>query len=182
MSDNLSPFEEPADEREDAHDDVRADAHADMWADERARTHEDRQVHRDAWQDTDVRAREDVRRRRHERDRVRANPGAWIGGAIMIMLGVGLLLRNLGIDVPFFRNWWAIFILIPAVSSLTRVWNEAQTHGRLSSSTTGELIWGLVLVMVALTFLFGLAWSLVLPILLILAGLSFLITAIAANR
>jgi hypothetical protein len=174
MSDNLSPFEEPADERKDVHEDV--------WADERAQTHEDLHAHRDAWEDDDARAREDVRRRRHERDRVRANPGAWIGGAIMVMLGVGLLLRNLGIDVPFFRHWWAIFILIPAVSSLTRVWNEAQTHGRLSSSATGELIWGLVLVMVAFTFLFGLAWSLVLPILLILAGLSFLITAIAVNR
>jgi hypothetical protein len=164
MSDNLSPFEEPADGP------TAEDAQEDAWES------------KDAWAHQDTRASQDARRRHRDRERVRSNPGALIGGAIMIMLGVGMLLRNLGIDVPFFRNWWAIFILIPAVSSLTRVWTEAQTHGRLSGSATGELIWGLVLMMVAFTFLFGVAWSLALPVLLILAGLSFLITAIAANR
>ncbi len=178
MSDDLSPFDEGPEEE--------GREREDLWEREDLREPEalwdrdDRPVRQDPQARRQGRAREDVERR--QRDRVRSNPGGLIGGAIMLLLGIGLLLRNLGIDVPFFRNWWAVFILIPAVSSLTRVWNELQTQGRLSSSSTSDLVWGLVLLMVAVTFLFGLAWSLMLPALLILAGISILITAIVANR
>lgn len=110
------------------------------------------------------------------------SPGPWLGGAVLILLGIVFLLDNIGIDAPFLDNWWAFFILIPAASALVRAWNEYKDRGRLSGRGIGSLIGGLVLTLVAFTFLAGLSWDIALPVLLILGGLSILITAIATNR
>ena len=55
---------------------------------------------------------------------------SWIGGAILILLGVVFLLQNMGI--PFLANWWALFILIPAFWAFVAAWDSYQDNGRLT--------------------------------------------------
>ena len=108
--------------------------------------------------------------------------GSWIGGAVLIALGIIFLLQNAGLDVPFLHNWWALFILFPAGSSLARAWQVYQNNGqRFTGSVSGSLIGGLALMLVAATFLFDLSWSLIWPVFLILVGLGALIKGIASQ-
>ncbi|WP_423223024.1 hypothetical protein [Candidatus Amarolinea aalborgensis] len=118
----------------------------------------------------------DARAERHE------DPGGvspWLGGAILIVLGLIFLAQNL--HIATFQNWWAIFILIPAVGAFNTAWGRYQAAGaRLTSDAAGSLIGGLVLTVVALAFLFnlGLNASLFWPVLLILGGVALLLQAV----
>ncbi len=104
----------------------------------------------------------------------RSGGGAWIGGAVLILLGVIFLLQNFaGFAL---RNWWALFILIPAVIAFGNAINSFQAAGgRLSPPARGSLIGGLVLTLIALAFLFDFTSSLFWPILLIVLGLGLLL-------
>lgn len=99
-----------------------------------------------------------------------------MGGLILILIGAFFLLRNFGLmNVPLFDNWWAIFILIPAVASLLNAWRTYQAHGRFTGEVIGSFIGSLVLFCVALIFLLQLDWGDIWPIFLILGGLSILL-------
>ncbi|RPH75813.1 hypothetical protein EHM76_00805 [bacterium] len=103
--------------------------------------------------------------------------GPWIAGLVLILIGGYLLLRNLGIlpEGLALRNWWALFILIPAFGSFSSAWQDYQANGRLTSQGRRPLIGGFILVVIVLIFLFNLNWSLLWPVLLILAGVSALL-------
>jgi hypothetical protein len=96
----------------------------------------------------------------------------------MIMLGVAFLMRTTGnFDFPV-NNWWALFILIPAVGAfdtVIRMYRNA--NNQLTAPAGGSLIVGLVLTFVTASFLFNLNWSLFGPVILILAGIGILATA-----
>ncbi len=131
----------------------------------------------------DWRAERDARRaeRRAWREQRRATRrswgyGGWLGGALLILLGVIFLLRNFGLDYPF--NWWALFILLPALGSFSAAWAFYSQTGRWGAPARGALIGGAVLTLIAVTFLFNLAWGLMLPALLILAGIAILVNVI----
>ncbi len=97
----------------------------------------------------------------------------WLGGAVLILVGVVVLLRQ----VSGFRldNWWALFILIPAVGSLSTAWRAYQNTGRsFTAAVRGPLIGGLVMLLVAVIFLFNLNWALFFPAILVLTGLGML--------
>lgn len=116
--------------------------------------------------------------RRAERRAARGGATPWLGGAILIVLGLIFLAQNF--HIPVFQNWWAIFILIPAVSAFNTAWHRYQAAGaRLTSDAAGPLIGGLVLTVVALAFLFnlGLNVSLFWPVLLIIGGVALLLQA-----
>ncbi len=100
--------------------------------------------------------------------------GAWIGGAVLIVLGIVFLLQNLtGYEL---RNWWALFILIPAVGVFGNAFNSYQAAGgHMTPAARGSLIGGLVLTLVALAFLFDFTSSLFWPIILIVIGLGLLL-------
>jgi hypothetical protein len=100
----------------------------------------------------------------------------WIGGAILILLGVVLLLQNLG--VPFLANWWALFILIPAFWAFVAAWDSYQDHGRLTRGGAGALAGGILLTILALIFLINLNLGLFWPVLLIVGGLVLLVTVL----
>ncbi|MCX6033101.1 MAG: hypothetical protein NT169_27930 [Chloroflexi bacterium] len=117
--------------------------------------------------------------RRAERHGRRHDATPWLGGAILIVLGLVFLAQNLGIAT--LNNWWAIFILIPAVGAFTAAWRKYQAAGAsLTSGAVGSLIGGLVLTAVALAFLFnlGLNAGLFWPLLLIIGGLAVLLQAV----
>jgi hypothetical protein len=111
---------------------------------------------------------------RHTRHR---RSSAWIGGFVLIMVGVAILLNNLGYFN--FANWWALFILIPAVSSFSDAWDKYRdSGGRLTSSARSSLFWGFILTLISFTFLFGLTWTYLWPALLIIIGVGILLNAL----
>lgn len=116
------------------------------------------------------------------RGRRREHRDSWIGGAVLVGLGVIFLMQNFG----FFtlENWWALFILIPAFSALGSAWTVYRDHGQFTSAVLGSLMIGGVLMLVSLSFLFGLNvnFGLIWPLLLILGGLSILLTKVSERR
>jgi hypothetical protein len=102
--------------------------------------------------------------------------GGWIGGLILILLGVIFLLQNL--NLFYLANWWALFILIPAVAAFASAWNMYNLAGRVNAAVRGSLIGGSVLTLIALVFLFNLNWGIVFPLLLILGGVALLVSTL----
>ncbi len=122
------------------------------------------------WRDERRRERELRRQRRASR-----RSDGWIGGAILILLGVIFLLQNAGMLV--FHNWWALFILIPAFGAFANAWTRYRDDGRLDAGVRGSVLTGFLLALVAAAFLFDFESTLFWPALLILAGAGILVNA-----
>lgn len=117
------------------------------------------------------------RRTRIEERRARRSSGGWAGGAILIGLGILLLLKNMGsLELD---NWWALFILIPAVGGLGAAWsNYQEAGGRLTRAVRSSLFGALILILVTAMFLFSLDWFIFGPVLLILGGVGLLLNTV----
>jgi hypothetical protein len=122
--------------------------------------------------------------RRQRREARRAALGTpsrgstWVAGLIMILLGVAFLLRTTGNFIFPLNNWWALFILIPAIGafdSASRLYRDADNQ--ITGPALGSLLVGLVLTLVMASFLFNLNWNFFGPILLILTGIGILAVA-----
>jgi hypothetical protein len=112
---------------------------------------------------------------REQRDREREERrehgwgGPWIGGVILIVLGVVFLLQNFGWQLP--KNWWAAFILIPAAGSLMAARRNYEANGgRLTGGVIGPGVAGIVFVVMAVALFLGVEWGAFWPIILILVG------------
>lgn len=99
--------------------------------------------------------------------------GGWIFGIILIALGGVFLLQNAGIPV-LQDNWWALFILIPALATFSAAWTAYRQSGQVTPTVTGLVMGGSVPLAIALVFLFGLSFGQWWPLLLIAAGLAAL--------
>jgi predicted lipid-binding transport protein (Tim44 family) len=98
----------------------------------------------------------------------------WIGGAILIMVGGIFLTRNFGLGID--GNWWAFFILIPALTTGgTAMALFRANDNRLNRASAGAFASSVSLVVLAAIFLLELDWSRVWPVFMILAGLSTLL-------
>jgi cation transport ATPase len=119
--------------------------------------------------------RQSVRRQRIEERRA-GRSGSWVAGAILILIGVFIMLDNLaGITL---ENWWALFIMIPALGAFGNAWRAYQNDGRLSGQARASLISGVILTMVTAVFLLSLNWTILGPVLLILAGVGILLNVL----
>lgn len=98
----------------------------------------------------------------------------WLGGVVLIAVGLFFLLSNV-FSVNLSGNWWAVFILIPAVYNLQRAWHAYQRDGHLSDKASSSLIGGLLIGAVAFIFLFGLSFGDWWPLFLIIVGLGALL-------
>ncbi len=102
-----------------------------------------------------------------------AGGGALIGGLALIAFGVIIMLQNMG--MVQLHNWWALFILIPALGSFATAYGLYRTNGgRFNSMVRGSIVGGLVFTTIAAAFLLELNFSIVLPAVLILAGVGML--------
>ncbi len=106
-----------------------------------------------------------------------SRPYGWVGGAVLILLGVIFLLQN--VFSSFLVNWWALFILIPALGVFAGAWSSIQANGRLTASARGSLIFAIALTLAAFAFLLNLNISIWGPVLLIIAGVALLLSALA---
>lgn len=99
----------------------------------------------------------------------------WGAGIVLIVLGLIFLLSNMtGFHL---NNWWALFILIPAAGSFNEAWRHYRRQGHFGRASRNSMLWGIVFSLVAITFLFDLAWGLIWPIFLIIGGLGALMGA-----
>ena len=115
--------------------------------------------------------------RRAERDQLHSSSAyGWMAGGALILIGVLFMAQNLG--AFYLRNWWALFILIPAIGSFAAAWNSYQANGRLTTAGRGSLVGGGIMVLVAAILLFGLDFGLLWPIFLIIGGLVVLLNAL----
>ena len=97
----------------------------------------------------------------------------WMAGVILIAIGLIFLATNL---VGFhLNNWWALFILIPAVSNFSSAYSNYQENGRLEKSGRGSITGGLILSLIAFTFLFSWDWGVIWPVFLIIGGVGALL-------
>lgn len=116
-------------------------------------------------------------RRQRRAARGSSTTGTLVLGAILIIIGIVFLLQNMGIfDLD---NWWALFIMIPAVAAFESAWKEYQAaDSHLNSRARGSLILGFILTMVTVVLLFELNWTVLGPILIILVGIAILTNAL----
>jgi hypothetical protein len=100
--------------------------------------------------------------------------GGWMLGVVLIGLGAIFLLQNAGVPV-LVGNWWALFILIPAVGAFAAAWSLYQQTGRLTAQSVGMITGGLVPLTIALIFLFNFDFGYAWPVLLLVLGTGMLL-------
>jgi peptidoglycan/LPS O-acetylase OafA/YrhL len=129
-------------------------------------------------------ARRQRRAARHDAFGTPSSGSAWVAGLILILLGVAFLMQNMGtFSIPL-KNWWALFILIPAIGAFdTAVRMYRNADNQLTAPARGSLLFGLVLTLVTVSFLFNLNWTIFGPLLIILTGIGLVInTMLPGNK
>jgi hypothetical protein len=114
---------------------------------------------------------EEYRPKHHKKDA----PG-WIAGGVFMMMGILLLVSSIT-GAPF-DNWWALFILIPALGSLYVAMRTYTETGAMMEAVRKPLTGGLILLLVSVMFLFNLDWGRYWPFILIIAGGGLGVTAL----
>lgn len=113
--------------------------------------------------------------RREERREMRGSwhGGPWIGGVVLIALGVIFLLQNFGYPIP--ENWWALFLLVPAVGAFMSAWSSYQkSGGQITGAVRGGVIGGVLLTLLAGLLYFNIDFGKFWPVVLIVIGASLL--------
>jgi FtsH-binding integral membrane protein len=126
--------------------------------------------------------REARRQRRAERLADPSRGGSWVAGVILIVLGGAFLMQNMGSYRFPLQNWWALFILIPAVGAFDTAFRTYRNAGTFTNTARGSLLVGIVLTLVTAIFLFNLSWTYFGPALIILAGLGILFNSMFTSR
>lgn len=121
-------------------------------------------------------SRAEVRQERREERRAGRGGGGWILGVVLILLGALFLFQNIGkFTFPFF-NWWALFILIPALGALGDAYRKYRDSGnQVTRSVRNSLFGGIILLIITAIFIFNLSWTYLGPALIILVGLGLLL-------
>jgi hypothetical protein len=109
---------------------------------------------------------------RPEPERRRRRGGSLAGGLILILLGAVFLAQQAG--WPGLRNWWALFILVPAVINLGTAAMLFRRSGAFTQGVRATFFGGLITLAVALIFLLDLSWEKWWPVFVLLPGLGLL--------
>jgi hypothetical protein len=126
-------------------------------------------------QDGELSRREERLARRAERraDR-RAGGLGWLAGLILIVIGTLYLLNIMGL-LPDMNNWWALFILLPAVAMLSAALGAYRRNGgQWTPGVVGPVLGGLLLAGLSAALLFGFDYNWLWPLFLIAGGLLLL--------
>ena len=98
-------------------------------------------------------------------------------GILLIILGSVFLLQRMGLLGRTF-NWWALFIFIPAVGSLTSAIYAIQRSGHFNRAARSSLGGALVVGTVATLLMFDMDWSIWWPLMIIVPGFSVFLSGI----
>lgn len=117
---------------------------------------------------------ERMERRAVRRADRRAGGLGWIAGLVLIALGVLFLLQDAGILTQF-TNWWALFLLLPAVATLSAALGAYRRNGgQWTGEVTGPFLAGLLFLAITVAFLLNVTATWFWPVLLIAAGVLLL--------
>jgi hypothetical protein len=132
---------------------------------------------------TPVNAPEPLSRREARRQRRAESGNGWIVGVILIVLGGLFLAQNAGLYQFPISNWWALFILIPAISAFERALHLYRESGnQITNQMSGSLLLGIVLLFVTAGFLFNIGWTYFGPALIILVGMGILMNSLFTGK
>lgn len=111
-----------------------------------------------------------------ERHHSASSTAGWVTALCVIAIGVLLLLANLGVPFPFvvIGNWWALFIFIGAIPSLTTAVQRYRERGRVDGVVIQSLATAAAIATVAFIFLLSLSWATWWPLFVIIGGLLML--------
>lgn len=131
--------------------------------------------------------RRDARRQRRADRRASlgapTSSGTLVLGVILIVLGGAFLMQNMGTFIFPWKNWGALFILIPAIGALERAYRfYRNADNQLTTQAGGALLVGFVLIVVTVLILFELSWTYFGPILVIMVGFGILVNAMFSKR
>ena len=131
--------------------------------------------------------RRDARRQRRADRRTSlgapTSSGTLVLGVILIVLGGAFLMQNMGTFIFPWKNWGALFILIPAIGALERAYRfYRNADNQLTTQAGGALLVGFVLIVVTVLILFELSWTYFGPILVIMVGFGILVNAMFSKR
>lgn len=90
---------------------------------------------------------------------------------LLILIGVILLIQNLGFGLKHF-NWWALFIFLPVAGALSGAWSDIRKAGRINGKALSGIGSAIVIGTVAVLLLVGANWGHWWPVILIAGGLS----------
>ena len=101
----------------------------------------------------------------------------WIG--LAFIAGGAIILLNQSGLIPFELNWWAFFILIPAIGSFSSAYNRYRaTNNLFDMSVMMPALIGLFMIGLMFNLLSGngwnFNWNLLWPIMLIIIGLGMI--------
>jgi len=97
----------------------------------------------------------------------------WALGVALILVGGLFLLDTFDVLHINMTNWWAIFILVPGLNMAVTGWRRYQATQSTSSRNT--TFWGIMLILLAFSFFFSIAWSFIFPLFLVGAGVYLLV-------
>jgi hypothetical protein len=98
-------------------------------------------------------------------------------GVVLVILGIVFFLQQTGHLTENF-NWWALFILIPAVSSLTGMYYAIRNSGTFNQTARSAAGTAVVFFTLSFMFLFALDWTIYWPLMVLAVGFSILIGSI----
>lgn len=106
-----------------------------------------------------------------------------IGGIVILLVGVFFLLQNFGVGFFQLHNWWALFILIPAIAILSNAYRAYNAAGRqVTYYVRNQIVGGLLILAVALIFLLGMDWGRLWPVFLIVIGIGVMLNAFGGQK
>ncbi|MBK8905270.1 MAG: hypothetical protein IPM53_29075 [Anaerolineaceae bacterium] len=127
------------------------------------------------------RREERIERRAERRADRQAGGLGWFAGLVLIAIGVLYLLHDYGV-LPTLTNWWALFLLLPGLGTLSAAIGAYRRNGgQWTMEVTGPFIGGLLFVGMTAVFLFELNYSWLWPLFLIAAGLLLLAAPVIAR-
>jgi hypothetical protein len=95
--------------------------------------------------------------------------GAAILGLILIMV---FIQRT---NLEWLKNSWALLLLIPAIASINNVYTEIQSKKGFTFSLASNIVGIIFPIGICVILLLGLNWNIILPIIIILSGLSMFV-------
>lgn len=121
---------------------------------------------------------ERAQRRAARRADRRAGGLGWLAGVLLMGLGVLFLLQNEGIFTQF-SNWWALFLLLPAIGTLSAALGAYRRNGgHWTAEVTGPFLGGLLFLGLTAIFLLNLNYTWLWSLFLIAAGLLLIATTL----
>ena len=78
-------------------------------------------------------------------------------------------------NLDWLKNWWALLFLIPAIASINNSYTEIQNKKGFTFSLASNIVGIIFPFAICVILLLGLNWNIILPVIIILSGLSMLV-------